>query len=84
MFFDKTGTLTENKIEIYKIYSLTGEQICEVKDDELILKGFGSCHSVREIDGELLGDEVDLRMFLHSGYNLEPFESSDVKFKVRS
>lgn len=29
---------------------------------------FGTCHTVRDIGGNLMGDEVDLRMFEYSKY----------------
>jgi len=30
---------------------------------DLTTKLFGTCHTVREFSGQLLGDEVDLKMF---------------------
>lgn len=33
-------------------------------------KIFGSCHTVRYFNKDLLGDEIDLKIFGHSGYKL--------------
>lgn len=51
-------------------------------DNKLLLQLFASCHAVRHVEGTFLGDEVDLRMFLFSGYTLAPASGKDVRFCV--
>lgn len=36
--------------------------------DEILAKLMASCHTVRKVAEEFMGDELDLRMFLYSGY----------------
>lgn len=36
-----------------------------------------SCHTVRKVNQEFLGDELDLRMFLYSGYNYSVPENNN-------
>lgn len=71
--FDKTGTLTQNEIEVYEIVKFTNEAAhhnitkeLKLPENNLIGRLFASCHTTRQTEDELLGDEVDLRMFLHS------------------
>jgi hypothetical protein len=45
-----------------------------------VWKLFASCHTTKKIDGEFLGDEVDLRMFLFSKYEMKTSKKNDVKF----
>ncbi len=76
MCFDKTGTLTEDKVQLNSVYKLEKDAYREIthnahEEKGLDYKIFGSCHTVREFDHELLGDEIDLKMFLHSGYSLK-------------
>lgn len=75
MCFDKTGTLTEDKVEIVHIYKFLEQSYRDIRSSEdverLDFKIFGSCHTVRSVDSNLLGDEIDLKMFLHSSYFLK-------------
>ena len=92
MCFDKTGTLTMNNMDLYCIHSISGENTCQeivasevsFKDPtDLLYKFFASCHTVRNIGGELMGDELDLRMFLFSEFELEPIEDVGIKFVAK-
>lgn len=63
MCFDKTGTLTLNTVKVHKILKFVNEvtvqDITLERDDrahELIFKLFASCHTAKNIEGELLGD----------------------------
>lgn len=56
-----------------------------MRDDptySLIYKLFAACHTVRHINGEFLGDEVDLRMFLHSDYQMTVPEDQQIRLRV--
>lgn len=77
--FDKTGTLTENKVEVKqvlkfqdksKIVDITSQINDSIDQNDIVWQIFATCHSVKENGGSLLGDEVDLRMFLFSNYAL--------------
>ncbi|KAI0228224.1 hypothetical protein L0F63_006170 [Massospora cicadina] len=75
MCFDKTGTLTEEGMD------LLGVQACEGQFHPLerelrsttsqLLHCLATCHSIKVVDGELLGDPLDLRMFELTGWTLE-------------
>jgi hypothetical protein len=45
-----------------------------------VWKLFASCHTTKNIDGKLQGDEVDLRMFLFSKYEMKTSNKDGVKF----
>lgn len=46
-----------------------------------ILKGMVTCHSLTKIDGQLVGDPLDLKMFESTGWELiEPDVSDNAKF----
>jgi magnesium-transporting ATPase (P-type) len=42
-------------------------------------KLFASCHTVRKIQDEFMGDELDLRMFLFSGFSFELSENVNIR-----
>ncbi|PJF16731.1 Cation-transporting ATPase [Paramicrosporidium saccamoebae] len=80
--FDKTGTLTEEGLEILGVLSVTasGDHTCFsdiVKDSRSLAKSpilvqlMATCHGLRRVNGRLLGDSLDLRMFEFTGWNLE-------------
>ena len=91
MCFDKTGTLTENSVEVHNIFRFKDEHtIIEITDglenieNDLVFKLFATCHTTKQIQGEFMGDEVDLRMFLYSGYKMSDSEDPNVKFVVKN
>ena len=43
---------------------------------------FATCHCTREINGQFMGDQIDLRMFLFSEYQMKQSEKIQVKFEV--
>ncbi|KAL4468757.1 hypothetical protein ABPG74_005260 [Tetrahymena malaccensis] len=88
MCFDKTGTLTKDSMEIYGYCDYLCNQIkqklaFESEKEKLLHKFFGSCHGVYLVNGENLGDELDIRMLEFSQYKILPEESKDFKFKVQ-
>lgn len=89
--FDKTGTLTENEIEVYEIIRFVDDnshhnitKAFKNAENSLISKLFASCHTTRQTDDGLLGDEVDLRMFLHSEFTMSASEDKNIRFVVQS
>ena len=81
--FDKTGTLTEDGLDILGIRPLerNGNQFSELMDDihdlpmgntkATFLHALATCHSLRKVDGELIGDPLDVKMFEFTGWTLE-------------
>ena len=61
MFTDKTGTLTEDKMEVNKVFVFKENDYANItnrseEEHGIEEKLFGSCHSVKNFQGELLGD----------------------------
>lgn len=50
----------------------------------MISKLFASCHTTRQTEDGFLGDEVDLRMFLHSGYKMSVSNDPAIRFIVEN
>lgn len=84
MCFDKTGTLTEDGLDVLGVRTVTPKGFSELLEEsssltppdpsqvELsILHVMATCHSLRLIDGELLGDPLDDKMFRFSGWSYE-------------
>ncbi|PPQ70563.1 hypothetical protein CVT24_000052 [Panaeolus cyanescens] len=81
--FDKTGTLTEDGLDILGVRSLEryahrfGELLEDIYDLPLsndkatFLHAMATCHSLRMIDGEVLGDPLDVKMFEFTKWTLE-------------
>ncbi|XP_069583235.1 probable cation-transporting ATPase 13A4 [Ranitomeya imitator] len=79
--FDKTGTLTEDILDLYGV--LPCEKSCFqdmtffTSSGNLcwcpILQAMTSCHSLITLDGKLLGDPLDLKMFEGTGWELEDY-----------
>ncbi|KAJ2916792.1 hypothetical protein MD484_g3663, partial [Candolleomyces efflorescens] len=81
--FDKTGTLTEDGLDILGIRPLdrSGTQFSELMDDiydlpmgsqrATFLHALATCHSLKKVDGELIGDPLDVKMFEFTKWTLE-------------
>ncbi|KAF9049844.1 Ca-transporting ATPase [Panaeolus papilionaceus] len=81
--FDKTGTLTEDGLDILGVRSLEryahrfGELLEDIYDLPLsnekatFLHAMATCHSLKMIDGEVLGDPLDVKMFEFTRWTLE-------------
>ncbi|XP_073434739.1 probable cation-transporting ATPase 13A5 isoform X2 [Dendrobates tinctorius] len=80
--FDKTGTLTEDILDLYG--ALSCEKSCFqdmtffTSSDNLcwcpILQAMTCCHSLITLDGKLLGDPLDLKMFDGTVWELEDYK----------
>lgn len=87
--FDKTGTLTEDGLDMWGVVSVSLKKFqLPVKDitslplNEVLI-GMVTCHSITIIEGQLIGDPLDLKMFESTGWNLEEPNVSDTsKFSM--
>lgn len=84
MCFDKTGTLTEDGLDVLGVRGVGGTKAFTDLVDEIaqldtsttspnlsIVRVMATCHSLRLIDGDLLGDPLDDKMFRFSGWTYE-------------
>ena len=81
--FDKTGTLTEDGLDILGIRGLdrAGERFGELTDDVYDLpqsrgkanfhQALATCHSLKMVDGEPIGDPLDVKMFTFTKWTME-------------
>lgn len=81
--FDKTGTLTEDGLDILGVRSLDrneqmfGELLEDVhdlplgKDKATFLHALATCHSLKMVDGTVIGDPLDVKMFGFTRWTLE-------------
>ncbi|KAF7315568.1 Cation-transporting ATPase [Mycena indigotica] len=81
--FDKTGTLTEDGLDILGVRSLDrheprfGELLEDIHDLPLgtnkatFLHALATCHSLKMVDGQVIGDPLDVKMFEFTRWTLE-------------
>ncbi|KAL5492024.1 hypothetical protein EMCRGX_G017412 [Ephydatia muelleri] len=75
--FDKTGTLTEDSLDMEGVITSTNQQFSPMVTDPSsllpcpLLYGMTTCHSLTRINGQLLGDPLDVKMFNSTGWTLE-------------
>jgi cation-transporting ATPase 13A2 len=84
--FDKTGTLTEDGLDVLGVrtvdkyserFSELHGEVDEVPDrggltgKTPLLYALATCHSLKLIDGEILGDPLDIKMFEWTGWTLD-------------
>ncbi|CAK5281584.1 unnamed protein product [Mycena citricolor] len=81
--FDKTGTLTEDGLDILGARALdrSGQQFGELledvhdlplgKDRATFLHAMATCHSLKMVDGHVIGDPLDVKMFDFTRWTLE-------------
>ncbi|XP_057320538.1 polyamine-transporting ATPase 13A3-like isoform X2 [Microplitis mediator] len=81
--FDKTGTLTEDDLDMWGVvpaaerkFSVPVKSISSLTTAELLF-GMVTCHEISIINGSLVGDPLDLKMFDSTGWTLEAPEDSD-------
>lgn len=65
----QTGTLTEDSLDMWGVVPCAGGHLKEpIKDpstlplDSLFLQGMVTCHSLTLVDGETIGDPLDLKV----------------------
>jgi cation-transporting ATPase 13A3/4/5 len=83
--FDKTGTLTEEGLDVLgarcTIRSTAGDVFGELmtdvhdvptsSDKADFLHALATCHSLKVINGEVLGDPLDVKMFEYTRWTIE-------------
>ncbi|XP_064537543.1 polyamine-transporting ATPase 13A3 isoform X1 [Drosophila montana] len=76
--FDKTGTLTEDGLDMWGVVpkSSTNQFQIPLKDVKRLpydhfLFGMVTCHSITVMNGMMMGDPLDLKMFESTGWILE-------------
>lgn len=81
--FDKTGTLTEDGLDILGIRGLerAGTRFAELMEDirdlplvaghATFLHALATCHSLKLVDGQVIGDPLDVKMFEFTQWTLE-------------
>ncbi|XP_015114846.1 probable cation-transporting ATPase 13A3 isoform X1 [Diachasma alloeum] len=87
--FDKTGTLTEDGLDMWgvvpavdKKFQIPTKNIASLPANEMLV-GMVTCHGITIIDGSLVGDPLDLKMFESTGWSLEePDVSDNSKFSM--
>ncbi|OTF72224.1 cation-transporting ATPase 13A3-like protein [Euroglyphus maynei] len=84
--FDKTGTLTEDDLSFSEIVPIDksqnqfGNRITDLANDleyGPLLISLASCHSLTLIEGKMIGDPLDQKMFEATGWVLEEPEVND-------
>ncbi|KAH8828068.1 P-type ATPase [Flagelloscypha sp. PMI_526] len=88
--FDKTGTLTEDGLDILGVRApeRTGKRFGELLDDVVdlphgsekaqFLHALATCHSLKLIDGEVLGDPLDVKMFEFTKWTLDEGQNAGI------
>lgn len=81
--FDKTGTLTEDGLDVLGVRGLErnmnqfGELLEDIHDlplareKAMFLHALASCHSLKMVNGEVIGDPLDVKMFEFTRWTLE-------------
>lgn len=84
--FDKTGTLTEDGLDILGVRALdrrSGMRFGELLDNVYDLPGpvgrekatflyaLATCHQLKVVDGEFIGDPLDVKMFQFTKWHIE-------------
>lgn len=84
--FDKTGTLTEEGLDVLGVRSVvrSSNKFAEIEHDAdnvpifgaadaktPLLHALATCHALKIVDGEVIGDPLDMRMFEFTSWTLE-------------
>ncbi|WFD35064.1 hypothetical protein MCUN1_001912 [Malassezia cuniculi] len=80
--FDKTGTLTEDGLDVLGVRTVdptsqfselhtTAEEIPEVDGSLALINALSACHSLKVVDGEVIGDPLDIKMFEFTNWTLD-------------
>lgn len=82
--FDKTGTLTEDGLHFHSVHSADtfSEKVyqnpsMELDHRSLLLQALASCHSISVVNGEMIGDPLDIKMLLSTGWEYQDFPGLD-------
>ncbi|KAF7682860.1 putative cation-transporting ATPase [Astathelohania contejeani] len=85
VIFDKTGTLTEDGLDVL-CFDNGFESYTKFEEMNLIIRNaISSCHAVRILEEEYIGDPLDIKMFLFTGNKLNEdgiIETKDGNIKI--
>ncbi|WWC62526.1 uncharacterized protein I303_105122 [Kwoniella dejecticola CBS 10117] len=97
--FDKTGTLTEDGLDVLGVRTIDkqdhrfSELHSEISDVPIeggrngktpLLYALATCHALKLIDGEVIGDPLDIKMFEYTGWTLDEGQSRPIPNKSAS
>ena len=81
-FFTPSGTLTEDGLDLRSVHPIEGlssrriflssvgvsrDGVIALPENNAIVAAMATCHSLTVIDGKLVGDPLDIRMFEGTG-----------------
>lgn len=90
--FDKTGTLTEDGLDVLGARTIDAQTMqfrelhptCDElpatsgEDEELaLLHALATCHGLKVVDGEVIGDPLDVKMFEFTNWTIDEGETPD-------
>lgn len=85
--FDKTGTLTEDDLNFTEVrpVNINGQHhdepinnLNKLNTSDHLLSALATCHSLTLIDGNIIGDPLDQKMFAATGWILEEPAVDDI------
>ena len=92
--FDKTGTLTEDGLDVLgvrtidkaertfsELHATASDMPDEAKSKISLLYALATCHSLKLVNDELIGDPLDIKMFDFTGWILDEGQSRPVTAK---
>lgn len=94
--FDKTGTLTEDGLDVLGVRTIDrqDQRFSELHSEVVdvpnhggpngktpLLYALATCHALRLINGEVIGDPLDIKMFEYTGWTLDEGQSRPVTAK---
>ncbi|XP_046387712.1 polyamine-transporting ATPase 13A3-like [Ischnura elegans] len=93
--FDKTGTLTEEGLSLWGVLEVKSGSfsypfLAQTRDSpgsdldpfSPLTVALAACHSLTQVQGELTGDPLDLRMFEATGWELEEVARDTARFDL--
>jgi cation-transporting ATPase 13A3/4/5 len=77
--FDKTGTLTEDGMDLLELGAVHGRELNMIKPEDAtkderttkFVECMASCHSLTKVNGKVIGDTQDLKIFEATGWSYE-------------
>lgn len=93
--FDKTGTLTEDGLDVLGVHfvkggtftslwsSINSDQDHDVAVKSAMVSTLTTCHSLRLVNGELIGDPLDAKMFEFTGWQFQEADGNHGSHMLR-
>ena len=91
--FDKTGTLTEDTIDLHEIVQVKQDQslgkaqfesatrdVNSLAEDSAWLRCLASCHSLKLLSEQLIGEDLEIKLFNWTNWKLEEPTNSEAKY----